>query len=160
MSVCVNIRTKNILEPEVFLKQLAKQGEKIVVISNEYPSVKFGTHLKAIRGIEVNQEEDGLEIRVCAYASTEDYQLFAKTIAVLMELTGDKAYIEDDDEVVDTLKTFDDEWIERERESSFMVTKALTRHSGSPVVLFGMFCKMCVGPKLYSDNICTHDQGR
>lgn len=152
MSVCVNIRTKNILEPEVFLKHLAEQGEKIVVTSNEYPSVKFGTHLKAIRGIEVNQEENGLEVRVCAYASTEDYQLFAKTITALMELTGDKAYIEDDDEdeLVDALKTFDDEWIERERESSFMVTKALTRHSGSPVVLYGMFCKMCVGPKLYS----------
>ena len=69
MSVCVNIRTKNILEPEVFLKHLAEQGEKIVVTSNEYPSVKFGTHLKAIRGIEVNQEENGLEVRVCAFAS-------------------------------------------------------------------------------------------
>lgn len=102
MSVCVTIRTKNILAPDVILQHLAEQGEKIVVTSNEYPSVKFGTHYEAIRGIEVNKEENGLEVRVCSFSSKADYQLFAKTVDALMKLTKSKAYLEDetDEEII------------------------------------------------------------
>ena len=98
MSVCVTIRTKKSLQPDEFLKYLADEGEKIVVTSKEFPSVKFGTHLQAIRGIEVNEEENGYEVRVCSFSSTADYQLFAKTILALMKLTGGESYEEDDDE--------------------------------------------------------------
>lgn len=58
-----------------------------MIISDEYPSVKFGNHHKAIRGIEVNKEDNGLEVRVCSFSSTEDYLLFAKAVGALMELT-------------------------------------------------------------------------
>lgn len=98
MSVCVTIRTKKVVQPNVYLKSLADKGEQIVVTSNEYPSVKFGNHQKAIRGIEVNKEDNGLEVRVCSFSSTADYQLFAKTVDVLMEITGDKAYLENNEE--------------------------------------------------------------
>lgn len=151
MSVCVTIRTKDILEPDVILQHLAEQGEKIVVTSNEYPSVKFGTHYEAIRGIEVNKEENGLEVRVCSFSSKADYQLFAKTVDALMKLTKSKAYLEDetDEEIINPFSTFDDDWIEREQESGLDVTRALISHSGHHIVMDGLFCKFCLGAKLF-----------
>ena len=98
MSVSVTIRTKKKLYPDDFLKHLADKGEKIVVTSKEFPSVKFGVLYEALRGIEVNQDDYGYEVRVCSFSSTADYQLFAKTIAAVMELTGGEAFEEDDDE--------------------------------------------------------------
>ena len=150
MSVCVTVRTKHLPKPDDFLKHLANKGEQIVVTSNEYPSVKFGTHLKALRGIEVNQEENGLEVRVCSFASTADYQLFAKTIAALMEMTKGEAFEDDNDEckVDNPLDVFGDKWIQLQHESSLSVTKALVKHEGCPVVFYGLFCHFCVGPKL------------
>ena len=114
MSVCVTIRTENRLQPDVFLKHLVEKGEDIVVTSDDYPSVKFGNPHRTIRGIEVNKEDNGLEVRVCTFSSTADYQLFANTVGALMELTGDKAYLEDDDdaEITDPFEIFNDEWIE------------------------------------------------
>lgn len=151
MSVCVTIRTKNILEPDVILQHLADQGENIVVTSNEYPSVKFGTHNEAIRGIEVNKEENGLEVRVCSFSSKADYQLFAKTVDALMKLTGAKAYLEDDtdEEIINPFSTFDDDWIEREQESGLDVTRSLIRHYGDHIVMYGLFCKFCLGAKFF-----------
>ncbi len=96
MSVCVTVHTKKSVKPDDFLNKLAESGEKIMVTSEEFPCVKFGNVQTVLRGIEVNQEEDGLEVRVCSFASVADYQLFAKTIAVLQELTGGKAYDDDD----------------------------------------------------------------
>ena len=150
MSVCVTIRTKKTLQPDDFLKYLADKGEQIVVTSNEFPLVKFGTHLQAIRGIEVNKEENGYEVRVCSFSSTSDYQLFAKTISALMKLTGGEAYEDDDDEskVNNPMEQFGDKWIQIQHESSLSVTKALAKHAGCPVVFFGLFCHFCVGPKL------------
>lgn len=152
MSVCVRIRTENILQPDVFLKYLADTGEQIVVTSNEYPTVKFGNHKKAIRGIEVNKEDNGLEVRVCPFSSTADYQLFAKTVNALMKTTGDKAYLEDDEEeeITAPFETFNDEWIELQHKSSLNVTRALISHSGQHIVMYGLFCSFCLGPHLYS----------
>lgn len=151
MSVCVTIRTKKTIEPTSIFDRLVEKGEKIIITCPDFPSVKFGNHLKAIRGIEVNQEENGYEVRICAYASVEDYELFVKTVVALTELTDSKAYYDDEDDepIENPWETFDSEWIEKERESSFMVTRALTNHSGHPVVLYGMFCKICIGAKLY-----------
>ena len=72
MSVCVTIRTENRLQPDVFLKHLVEKGEDIVVTSDDYPSVKFGNPHRTIRGIEVNKEDNGLEVRVCTFSSTAD----------------------------------------------------------------------------------------
>ena len=59
MSVCVTIRTKKTLQPDDVLKYLADKGEKIVVTSMDFPSVKFGTLHEAIRGIEWQQRLQG-----------------------------------------------------------------------------------------------------
>ena len=72
MSVCVTIRTEKKLRPNVYLKHLAENGEHIVVTSDEYPSVKFGTHQKAIRGIEVIRKIMGLK---CVFAHSLQRQI-------------------------------------------------------------------------------------
>lgn len=151
MSVCITVRTKKAMAPDDIFKSLVDNGEQIVVTSNEFPCLKFGNHETALRGIEVNQEEDGLEVRVCAFASVADYQLFAKTIVVLLKLTGGKAYEEEDDECVieDPLRRFDDEWIEEQRESSFMINKVMSIKHGDRIKMFGLFASFCVGPKMF-----------
>lgn len=148
MSVCVTVRTNKAIAPDDFLKELAESGEQIVVTSKEFPCVKFGNQQTALRGIEVNQEEDGLEVRVCSFASVEDYQLFAKTIAVLLKLTGDKAYDDEDCLVENPLEKFNDEWIEKQRESSFMLNKVMSVKYGHKITLYGLFEQFCVGPNM------------
>lgn len=99
MSVSVKIRTNDVPEPDAILRRVADKGTEIVATSNEYPSLKFGFLNKALRGIEVNEEEGGLEVRVCSFSTKADYQLFVKAIDAIMQLTGAKAYLEDEVEV-------------------------------------------------------------
>ena len=150
MSVCVQIRTKTIPEPETILNHLVEKGERIMVTSNEYPTVKFGNYQEAIRGVEVNKVEYGLEVRICSFSSTEDYQLFAKTVNALMELTGGRAYLEDDEEITDPLKTFDKEWIQAQQNANFNIVYTISSGNGQTVVMYGLFCKFCLGPKFLS----------
>ena len=147
MSVCVTVRTKKIPAPDVYIKYLVEQGEAIMITSNDYPSVKFGNIDEAIRGIEVNKEEDGLEVRICSFSSKEDYRLFAKTIDALMKITGGKAFLEnaDEDEITDPFETFHEEWIKNEVKSAFNIVRVLIGHNGHQVVMFGLFCKFCLG---------------
>ncbi len=150
MSVDVTIRTTKEVKPDEIIKGLADNGEQIVVASDKYPSLKFGNYQQAVRGIEVNKEDNGLEVRVCSYASVADYQLFAKTIALLQQLTGGKAYEWDDDECVvdDPFVTYNDEWIEDQRESSFTINKVLTTQANARIVRDGLFVPFSVGLKL------------
>lgn len=151
MSVSVTIRTKNIVEPATILHRLSDAGEKIVVTSDEYPSVKFGNHSDAIRGIEVNKQDNGMEVRVCTCASKADYRLFAKTIDLLMSLTGGRAFIEDDDDeaLTDVLATFTDDWMHEEQVASIDVVRALVRHSGEPVGMSGLIADFYMGAKFF-----------
>ena len=152
MSVSVTIRTKKYLQPDDILNELVHKGEHIIVTSKEFPSMKFGTAQKAIRGIEVNLKDNGYEVQVCTFSSEEDYQLFGRTIAALMELTGGEAFEEDDDDskVSNPLEHYGDKWIQLQHESSLNCTKALSMHSGCPVVFYGLFSRFCVGPQMFA----------
>ncbi|MDO4707889.1 hypothetical protein [Porphyromonas sp.] len=151
MSVCVIVRSQKDLLPDEIFDWFLDGGESIVVTSGDFPSIKLGTHLEALRGIEINQEIDGYEVRVCSYASIADYRLFGKAVRALMSLTGGRAYLENDDEneITNPLQSFDDCWIQQQRESDFSVMRLMTNHSGSPMVMFGLFFKFCVGARLY-----------
>lgn len=151
MSVCVTIRTKKDLLPNDIMNDLGHKGEQFIITSDKFPSMKFGTHLKALRGIEVNKKDNGYEVRVCTFASTADYELFAKTIASLMELTGGNAFEEDDDEceVDNPMDRYGAKWIQLQHETSFNCTRAMTNHVGCPAVFFGLFCRFCVGPIMF-----------
>ena len=134
------------------LGQLAKKGMGVAVTSKEFPSVKFGIMEKSIRGIEVNEDENGYEIRICIFASKEDYELFANTIAVVMEMTGGKAYCEDDDEdeVEDPIERFNAVWAEKTLECTFMATRAMVHSNGAQIVVSGLLCDLCIGPHMYN----------
>lgn len=152
MSVCVNVRTEKELVAEDILNQLISQGEKIVVTSDEFPCVKFGIYLKSIRGIEINKEDNGYEVRICSFTSIADYQLFVKTIQVVMAMTKGRAYYEDDDEgeITNLFETLNEDWISRQYKSGFDFIQFGIRH-GHEITLYGLFCNICVGPKLYQD---------
>lgn len=149
MSVCVNIRTNKKLEAKDIFKSLADGGEKIVVVS-DFPSIHFGTHTRSLRGIEINEKNNGYEVRVCSFANEADLLLYGKTISVLMRLSGGKAYMEDNDEeeIGNPIDTFGKEWIDEQLEISANVNSALARHYGTPVVMEGLFVSFCFGPRL------------
>lgn len=151
MSVSVVIRTTKTLTPQAVFDHLMTRGEQIVITSDKFPSVKLGTYLKAIRGIEINEEQEGYEVRVCIYASEADLQLFVVTIEALVDLTGGRAYLEDDDdsEISNIGEAFDEAWIADQREFSCNVLRAQIKHSGHSFVMYGMFFPFCIGAKMY-----------
>lgn len=104
-----------------------------------------------MRGIEINIEDDGYEVRVGTHASAADYRLFAVAIQALMRLTAGKAYLENEEEaeITDVAKTFDDAWIAEQQLSCLDATRALTRDTGHPVVMDGLYLKICLGAQMY-----------
>lgn len=57
MSYCVNIKTDKRPQPKEVFQKFIERGESIIITSNNYPCLRFGTLNKALRGIEVNEEE-------------------------------------------------------------------------------------------------------
>ena len=151
MSFCVRIRTEKLPKPEDVFKAMAEKGEQLAVTSPDYPCAKVGNHYKALRGIELNEEDNGVEVRVCTFGSAEDYRLFGKTVQTVMELTGGRAYVEDDEEeeVTDPLAQFDEEWVADQRESSFGMLKLFCLKYGHRITLYGLFAQICLGPRLF-----------
>lgn len=152
MSYCVRIRTKHTITVQDLLKHLVDRGERLVVTSEKFPTLRFGTHLKALRGVEVSQEDNGYEVRACSYSSRADYLLFASTTDVLMSMTGGRAYIEDEDEdeVTSPKATFDKEWMKSQYDSGFDCVRLLVGH-GHHITMSGLFCDICVGPRILRD---------
>ena len=151
MSVCVTIRTDKRPVPEDVFKAMAETGEQLVITSSDYPCAKVGNYGTALRGIELNEEENGVEVRVCSFGSLADYRLFGKAVKTVMDLTGGKAFLEDDDEeeILDPLDHFNEQWVQRERESSFGILKVSTCRYGHDIVLYGLFSDICIGPRLF-----------
>ena len=150
MSVCVNFHTAKQFEPTVIFDELVKCGKKIMVTSAEFPCLKLGTHLEALRGIEINKEENGYEIRVCSFANRSDLQLYGAVVEAMVSLTGENPIYEDDEEEVisDPKEYFGDEWINGQLESSFRVMCALIKYNGKPIIMDGIFFPFCFGPIL------------
>lgn len=153
MSVCVNFRTAKQFEPKTVFDELVKRGERIIITSDEYPSLKFGTYQEALRGIEINQQEDGYEIRICTFANKADLQLYAAVVEMMASLTGEKPlYENDEDEVIETPNDyFGDEWMSEQLDSSLRVCCALIKYQGKPIVMDGIFFPFCFGPMLAND---------
>lgn len=152
MSYSVNIITKKHLDPKIILHQVAQKGQKIVVTNDSFPSIKFGVYHEGLRGIEVNEEENGYEVRICDCSSRADHRLFPVAIDVLKEITGDIAFTEDEEPIDNPYVLFDDLWIEKEIKKSWDVICTLVRHSGATLTLYGMFLPYCVGPRLLLKN--------
>ncbi|MBR4620215.1 MAG: hypothetical protein IKO46_04470 [Salinivirgaceae bacterium] len=146
MSESVEILTKKKIVPDDFFNALVKLGERFCVTSNEFPCLKFGTLYKSLRGVEVNQEDDGYEVRICSFSTYDDYRLFRVSIDVMKELTGGKvSYLE---EIIDSSDYFDDKWIESEMDAGISTVTVLARHENETITLYGMFAPFCFGPKM------------
>lgn len=148
MSVSINFRTAKYLEPKEIFESLAKHGEKIVVTSGKYPSLKLGTHIESLRGIEINQEDDGFEVRVCSFANRADLQLYGVAVNVMKSLTGSKALYDNDDEqeITNPKEYLSEDWINEQLDSSCKINCALVKHFGKPIIMDGLFMPICFGP--------------
>ena len=69
----------------------------------------------------------------------------------IRDSSGGRAYLEDDDdgEISNVGEAFDEAWIENQREFSCNVVRALIKHSGSPIVMYGIFFQFCIGAEMY-----------
>lgn len=150
MSYCANIRTTKKLEPQSLFKALAEQGEQIVVTSPEFPCLKFGTFKYALRGVEVNEEENGYEVRICSMGSMADYQLFPKVVCAVQNLTNGEVFDDEDDEkpLKDPKKRFGLKWHRERTEASWNVTCALINHHHEPIIMQGLFAPFVIGKNI------------
>lgn len=148
MSVCVNVRTAEKLEPKKIFDEFVKRGERIIITSDEFPSLKLGTVNEALRGIEINEEDDGYEVRICTFSNESDLKLYVTAVSVMMSMTNSKAYYEndDEDEITNPEERFGDNWIHEQLESSFSVNCILSKYHGKPVIMNGLFFPFCFGP--------------
>ena len=161
MSVCVNFRTRKQFEPKMLFDELVKRGKKIMVTSEEFPCLKLGTYLEALRGIEINKEENGYEIRVCSFANRADLLLYADVIEMMVYLTGENPIYENDEEMEITNPSdyFNEEWIKDQLEQSLNIICALIKYNGKPIIMDGIFFPFCFGPLLAKDfeiNLSSH----
>lgn len=153
MSYCIDIHTKESLNLDSLWKSLEGKDLKIVITSEDWPSVKFGCLGEAIRGIEVNKEDYGYEIRVCSMASKSDYQLFVTTVEIVADMTDGMVFAEGDDEadIRETLREiYNEDWINRQRTSIYEMLRAMYRTYGSNFVMFGMFTPFSFGPRMFA----------
>lgn len=150
MSVCVNFHTTKQFEPNQIFDELLKLGEAFMITSDEFPCLKFGTINKALRGIEINQEDYGYEVRVCAFANQADYLLYSTVVDLMMSLTSKQGLYENDEEnpIPNPKKFFNDKWIKEQIESSLRMTTALIRYTGKPIIMDGLFFPFCIGPRM------------
>lgn len=149
MSYCANIRTLTKIEPQSLFKALADAGEQIVVTSAEFPCLHFGSFKYALRGVEVNQEEDGYEVRAFSMSSMADYQLFPKVVCAIQELTGGDVYDEANEKPLkDPKKRFGLKWRREQTEGSWNITCALVKNSDDPVIMNGLFAPFVIGKGL------------
>lgn len=153
MSVCVNFRTAKQFEPKILFDELVKRGKRIIITSPEFPCLKLGTHQEALRGIEINQEKDGYEIRVCSFANWSDLQLYAAVVEMMVSLTGEYPLYENnkDEVITDPRDYFGDEWIKKQLEQSLSINCTLIKHYGKPIIMDGLFFPFCFGPILARD---------
>ena len=148
MSVCVYFKTEKKLEPTEIFKAVADEGEQIMVVSSEYPSLQFGRMYQALRGLEVNKEDEGYEIRICSNASREDYLLYPVVIDVMSELTSTKADSEGGEPIDNPYDKFNDEWIDDQMEVDRNVTCALIKSTGASITYRGIITDFCLGYRI------------
>lgn len=151
MSVTASVKTSKSFEPATLFDKVTCGGKYICITSKDFP-LAFGTPFEAIRGVSVNKVDDGFEVRVCVMASIEDYKLFAKVVAAIVEITDGIFVPEDENPTHKNAEEFyDKDWIERQRESDFSAVKSMVSYSGETLVFPGIFVPFCLGPRFLAD---------
>ncbi|MGM9693706.1 MAG: hypothetical protein ACI3YC_01680 [Alloprevotella sp.] len=148
MSVCIKIRTEKKVSPKEIFDAFIKKGERIITTCEEFPSLKFGEIEYAARGIEINEEDYGYEVRICVGSNQSDYELFCSAIEVMAALTGGAVFVDEDEEIHDVSAVFNTQWIDRQMEHDCRLLYTLFRPSGEAIILQGMFSPLCLGYQL------------
>ena len=150
MSYCVDIRTEKRVEPQSIFATLANLNQEIEVVSDSFPTLRFGTVKYALRGVEISEEDYGYEVRICSMASMADYQLFPFAVLVMKELTGGEVYSEDDPDksIKEPKKRFGLKWRRMQTEASWNITCALIRDMNEKIIFNGLFAPFAIGPNM------------
>lgn len=150
MSVSVNIRTSERLDPQELFQVISEDYARLIVASDKFPSLKFGEQDDYLRGIEVNEEADGYEVRICIGSNEGDYLLFGETIGAIESLTGGTVIGEDDEEIDEPADYFDDDWVEKQMRSDCNLLYTMFRPSGEAIICYGLFVPICFGFQVLS----------
>lgn len=92
MSISISIKTKNTFAPEALFDALTSDEGRLAVMASEFPLLRIGYMQRAIRGVEIGEEEGGYYVRVSPLSSKEDYLLFAKSIDCIVSLADGEYY--------------------------------------------------------------------
>lgn len=148
MSYCVNIITEKQLQPKEIFQKIADEGIKLMIINEDFPHLWFGVMYDSLRGVEINKETNGYEVRILSCSSDADYILFPVVIEVVCSLSGGNAIDENDEPINNPMEYFGYEWMEQQTKAGWSAIQAMVRYSGSTVIMNGLFLPFCVGPKL------------
>lgn len=138
MSYSAHIKTLHKIEPQDLFQILEGYGEKIEIVSSKFPTLRFGTIKQALRGIEINEDEEGYEIRSLLFSSMADYQLFPKVVCAMQILTQGSVYGDDDEPILDPKKNYGLKWRRQQETSSWEMVSTTIKSSNSPMYLFGL----------------------
>lgn len=139
MGYYANIRTIIKLQPQSIFQGLARMGVNVHVASSQFPSLRLGIVKYAVRGIEVNELAEGYEVVVREMASSDDFQLFSKTVQVIKELTEGDVYAKGDDKPIkDPKKSFGLKWRREQEAISWGATCDLIKKNRQPVRYEGL----------------------
>lgn len=160
MSVNVRIRTNSKeLDFVQVLKQIADEGYNPTVKFIESNFCEFYQYSISTRPIDLSIEDNGYDVRITSLACSEDYELFAKTIHIVQELTKGNVFYEDDDEapIKDIESYFGQEWIalQMKSDANIINTLVLGEHTNDPepnkmheVGLYGPISMFYIGENL------------
>lgn len=138
MSYSAHIKTSNKIESQVLFQYLEGNGEKIEIASSKFPTLRFGTIKQALRGIEINEDEEGYEIVSFLFSSMADYQLFPKVVCAMQTLTQGCVYGDDDEQILDPKKSFGLKWRRQQETCSWEMVSTVLKRSKNKMCLFGL----------------------
>lgn len=150
MSICIDVITTTLIQPDEILDAFVEKGSRIKVVHDAFPHLRLGEMNQAVRGIEINEEDNGYEIRICVGSSESDYRLFRQAIEIVSTLTGGMIFSEEGEKIVNVSELFDDAWIEQQMRNDCKLLYSAFRPSGEAIILEGLFAPICLGFQILS----------
>ena len=148
MSVSVFVKSGKDIPAKSIMESLIAKGESVVSTSDDF-SLHIGTVKMALRGIEVNKESDGYEIRLFSLSNQADYRLFPIVIKTIMELTGEIAISEDSEEVNDPFTTYGSEFESYDRKMIFRLMSQELMKPGASFKIDGLLARFPISAAMF-----------
>lgn len=171
MSVNIRVRTEyRDLDFVKVLTSLATEGYKLAVKFVKTDLCEFFQDNLSTRPIDLSLEDNGYEVRITTLARKEDYELFARVVELVSEVTGGKVFYEDDDDepMTEVAKYLNADWIEQQMKGDVdvLIAMALSKYENESdpdemheIGLYGPICPFYIGKNLLNDLGITMDTG-